>query len=586
MKVQTNMFLYQGGCKYQKMIDLNKIKMIIWDLDDTFWEGTLGEKNICLSESRSMLIVHLSQRGIVNSICSKNEYEDVMQILTERGLKDYFVFPSINWAAKGQRVLDIIKKCRLRAENVLFIDDNSFNLEEVQFYNPGINVALPNIILEIESKLYELGKDDSALTRLNQYHLLEKKEQEFKTFDSNEEFLYHSNIKVEIFHNVIDEFDRLYELMQRTNHLNFTKLRQNQDEFRSTLELCDAESGYIRVTDKYGDYGIVGFWVISHGKVLHFVFSCRVLGMGIEQFVYSYLKYPNVTVKGNVSTQLEMNVSVPWVNVDKIATQGDNAKKNQSSVVLLKGRCDLNNVVQYLSSHKLINEGNYIDDLGHDTSLASCTTNIVLSQQLALEKKKLISSSVPMFDCALESTKMFDSSCDAVILSLASEYSFGVYRSKAERDIILSVGDCFFDMTDREKWQAYIDKEIYTLGYSLSKEDFVTFSESYEKTDLQPEDIVKNITCIRSHLPPKTKLILLLGNDQYMTRNGGLFESEKLKKYGRLNRSILNVFYGREDILIVNANDFLNESSDITDSIMHYTRRIYYNIAQKINSLI
>ncbi len=568
------------------MIDLNKIKMIIWDLDDTFWEGTLGEKNIYLSESRAMLIVHLSQRGIVNSICSKNEYNDVMKILTERGLKDYFVFPSINWTAKGQRVLDIIKKCRLRAENVLFIDDNSFNLEEVQFYNPGINVALPNIIFEIESKVHKLGKNDSALTRLSQYHLLEKKEEEFKTFDSNEDFLFHSNIKVEIFHNAIDEFDRLYELMQRTNHLNFTKLRQNQDEFRSTLELCDLESGYIKVTDRYGDYGIVGFWVMLQGEVLHFVFSCRVLGMGIEQFVYSYLEYPNVPVKGNVSAQLLMNVTVPWINIDRVSPKGENAKKNNSSVVLLKGRCDLNNVIQYLSSYKLINEGNYINDLGHDTSLASCTTNIVLSHQLALERKKIISSSVPMFDCALELTKMFDSSCDVVILSLASEYSFGVYRSKAERDITLSVGDCFFDMVDRENWQSYIDKELYTLGYSLTKEDLVAFSENYEKIDLRPDDIVKNITYIRRHLSPNTKLILLLGNDQYLTRSGGLFESKKLQKYGKLNRLILNVFYGREDILIVNANDFLNESSDITDSIMHYTRRIYFNIAQKIESLI
>lgn len=63
-------------------------------------------------------------------------------------------------------------------ENVLFIDDNPINIKEAQFYNEGINVASLDIILEIENNLNELGKDDSALIRLDHYHLLEKKERE------------------------------------------------------------------------------------------------------------------------------------------------------------------------------------------------------------------------------------------------------------------------------------------------------------------------------------------------------------------------------------------------------------------------
>ena len=77
-----------------------------------------------------------------------------------------------------------------------------------------------------------LGKDDHDLTRLHQYHLLEKKQQEFELYNSNEEFLFHSKITAQIYNNVLDEFDRLYELMQRTNHLNYT----NCDKLKKNLE--------------------------------------------------------------------------------------------------------------------------------------------------------------------------------------------------------------------------------------------------------------------------------------------------------------------------------------------------------------
>ena len=85
-------------------------------------------------------------------------------------------------------------------------------------------------------------------------------------------------------------------------------MRQTKEEFRNCLELCNAEKGYIKVSDKYGDYGIVGFWVIVQKRVLHYVFSCRVLGMGIEQFVYSYLNFPDVPVIDDVSSQLIKDV--------------------------------------------------------------------------------------------------------------------------------------------------------------------------------------------------------------------------------------------------------------------------------------
>lgn len=49
----------------------NPIKLVIWDLDETFWEGTLSEEGISIIEDNLKLVKELSKRGIVNSICSK-----------------------------------------------------------------------------------------------------------------------------------------------------------------------------------------------------------------------------------------------------------------------------------------------------------------------------------------------------------------------------------------------------------------------------------------------------------------------------------------------------------------------------------
>ena len=109
-------------------MNFEEIKLIIWDLDDTFWQGILSEGEVSIPEENIKLIIRLTERGIVNSICSKNDESDVIKKLKEIGLEDYFVFNSINWNSKGPRIKKTIEQMALRDANVLFIDDNPSNL--------------------------------------------------------------------------------------------------------------------------------------------------------------------------------------------------------------------------------------------------------------------------------------------------------------------------------------------------------------------------------------------------------------------------------------------------------------------------
>jgi len=336
------------------------VKLVVWDLDDTLWDGTLSEGPVDLHPSRIGVVRTLNRRGIVNSICSKNDLADARARLEGADLWDEFVFARIDWSPKGARVARIIEDAQLRAEDVLFIDDLPLNREEVRQAAPGIRVAAPGIIDRLLSLPELTGKDDSQLSRLRQYRVLEEKLiDRAGTEDGNEAFLRSCDIRIGVFTDPESEADRLFELVNRTNQLNFTKRRPDRDEFDSVLADTRRSSGYIRVRDRYGDYGICGFYSIAPGggPLTDFLFSCRILNMGVEQWVYDHLRRPPIDVVGDVVSSL--GGSVDWITRDDAlfdaqmtGTPGRSTDTNPSATqphrVLMVGGCDLCTTEQFL----------------------------------------------------------------------------------------------------------------------------------------------------------------------------------------------------------------------------------------------
>lgn len=56
---------------------VKKIKCVIWDLDNTIWDGVLSEdKEVKLNDNIKEIIEELDKRGILQSVASKNNYDD------------------------------------------------------------------------------------------------------------------------------------------------------------------------------------------------------------------------------------------------------------------------------------------------------------------------------------------------------------------------------------------------------------------------------------------------------------------------------------------------------------------------------
>ena len=190
------------------MIDINFIKLIIWDLDETFWSGTLSEGGARIPDENIRLVKDLTDCGIINSICSKNEFEPTKKALQDAGVWDLFVFPSINWESKGPQIKDKLDKMALRPVNVLFLDDNLSNLGEARHYLPEIQTGGPDLIPDLIRQVASLEKKDLKHKRLAQYKVLETKDEASKSFASSEDFLYDSHIKVEVHEDCLNQIGR------------------------------------------------------------------------------------------------------------------------------------------------------------------------------------------------------------------------------------------------------------------------------------------------------------------------------------------------------------------------------------------
>jgi FkbH-like protein len=279
------------------------IKLVIWDLDDTLWRGTLADGDtVVLHAHRAALVRALNARGVVSSICSKNDLETARTKLVELGLWDEFVFPHIAFTPKPAAIRAIIQDMQLRPANVLFVDDNALNLAEARHVLPEIqtlDITTPDADDQLAGLL---ALQTGMRSRLDDYRMLERKQRDrAEAALSNEDFLRSCDIQVCAPH-MMDNLDfapRIAELINRSNQLNYTASRVDEaDLTRDIIDLVGFDSWSIFAWDRYGRYGLVGFVMVDRtaGTVKHFTFSCRVMHMGLEEYALAKVreKWPEI----------------------------------------------------------------------------------------------------------------------------------------------------------------------------------------------------------------------------------------------------------------------------------------------------
>ncbi len=211
----------------------------------------------------------------------------------------------------------IVEDAQLRPENVLFLDDLAINRAEVGHFVPGIQTAGPEILDRLLDLPQLTGKDDRSAVQVAAVPAAGAEVGGPPDGSGVQRglppVLRHPGGRAPR-HRA--QADRLFELSERTNQLNFTKRRQGREAFDAMIADPGYDTGYVRVTDRYGDYGICGFYSVSRsdGALVDFLFSCRVLNMGVEQWLYRRLGSPPLSVVGEVVSSLDGESG--WITED------------------------------------------------------------------------------------------------------------------------------------------------------------------------------------------------------------------------------------------------------------------------------
>lgn len=281
-----------------------KIKCLVWDLDNTLWNNTLVESDpsqINLKDEVADILKQLDQRGILLSIASKNDHNMAMELLKKFGIDNYFLHPQIDWQPKSLFIETICKNLNIGMDTIAYIDDSNFERAEVAGVIHDVQCIDAVNYQNLLSYPGFAGSDsDDARNRRYYYQAEEKRTLELKTGfqDDYLSFLKSCDIKLNIAKPDEKNLMRINDLIQRTNQMNFSPNKYTRQEVEQILNNEQLDKYVLSASDRFGDYGIIGFAVIDRNPVIvtDILFSCRIQMKRIEHAFLCFLmnKYKGI----------------------------------------------------------------------------------------------------------------------------------------------------------------------------------------------------------------------------------------------------------------------------------------------------
>ena len=285
-------------------------KALVLDLDNTLWDGILGEdgpEGIAAAGTLrgeayggfQKVVKQLGSQGVLLAVSSKNDEGPVLEVL--RGHPDMalrerdFVSVEAGWRPKDGALARIARRLGIGADALVFADDSPAEREQVRLGLPEVAVVPldDEPALHVTRLLRDGWFDTLTLTREDRARTGRYREEGERRAlreraGSHEDFLRELRVGVELGPPRPHEYARLAQLTQRTNQFNLTGLRLRQHELAAVPLLLAARS-----TDRFGDNGLVGAVAGRYADDgLHLDnlwLSCRVLARGIEQACLSAL---------------------------------------------------------------------------------------------------------------------------------------------------------------------------------------------------------------------------------------------------------------------------------------------------------
>jgi FkbH-like protein len=298
-------------------------KVLVLDLDNTLWGGVVGETGplgIGIGEGpdgEAFLafqkhVKDLGKRGVVLAVCSKNNPADARSPFEQNTgmvlkLDDFADFDA-SWDPKAIGLRRIAKVLWLGLDSFVFFDDNPAEREHIRQALPEVGVVeVPEdpsaFIPALEAGLWfeAVGLTEEDRLRADQYRVERQRREVESSFASMDDYLSSLCMAAEVRPIDDEDLDRVVQLIGKTNQFNLTTRRHSSEHVRHFLARPETIGLTLRMTDKFGDYGLVSVLLAvadqdrdgSGGpaelRIDTWLMSCRVIGRGAEEFFFNAL---------------------------------------------------------------------------------------------------------------------------------------------------------------------------------------------------------------------------------------------------------------------------------------------------------
>jgi FkbH-like protein len=293
------------ACRWLPALLAPRIKAVIVDLDQTLYEGVLGEDGtaVRLTPAHASLqsaLLKLKASGVFLGVVSRNAPEDVAALFAER--KDFplklsdFSAIEIGWGSKAESMLRACQKLRISPEAALFIDDNPGELAEVAERLPGTRLlhagedtATTVRALEFYPGLWSWGVSSDDLLRVADLEADAARKRLQVGVQDKAAYLRELSPQLEVRLRPASLAGRLHELSQKTNQFNLSLSRLNEVKVHDYIHKADHFAVTVGLSDRLTDSGVVAamFGRITNEEIIveEWVISCRALGRELEDLL-------------------------------------------------------------------------------------------------------------------------------------------------------------------------------------------------------------------------------------------------------------------------------------------------------------
>lgn len=311
-------------------------KVILLDCDNTLWGGIIGEDGMdnlqCNRNAPGApffifqkFLLSKKQEGFLLCLCSKNNESEVKEAFEKLNMPlrwDDFIIKKVNWEDKVTNITSIARELSLGIDSFIFIDDSEFEINSVAKILPEVTcIRFENspdrLFILIDHPAFKrrfISAED--LNKTDQYVSESKRQQIMQESGSIEDYIKTLQIKLEWKENDMNNIERLSQMTGKTNQFNFNKQPYSPEQLAHYIKSGNKVYS-LKVSDKFGDYGIVGLIMINllnaqEAEIENYLMSCRALGRRIEydffKLVHNDLNQKQIKIKNIKFLETKKNV--------------------------------------------------------------------------------------------------------------------------------------------------------------------------------------------------------------------------------------------------------------------------------------